>query len=312
MPKNCLNCRVERVKDLFGEDESLASILTGRRILLVADSNVVQRTEGLGKRIGAYVQRHGLDLAAAPVVLYGGERIKEDNLQSAMKVVDAAIGCGLKATDCIVALGGGALLDVVGWAASIVGGGIGLVRVPTTPAAMLAGAFAESACLSRGGKKDVLVVRSVPEAVLLDEAFVPTVLDGVWWAGFGEAVRLAVAHRDVKTLDKLASLADAYRAKDVTAFGAALDLTLALRRKKGGSDFALAEVKELNVRTGGRMPYGYGVASAVPIAMSRAAEGGDETLRELLAQVRQTLDKSGALIGARQARGCNLTDVFEA
>lgn len=311
MPKNCLNYRVERVNDPFGADETLSSLLSGRKVLLVADVNVVHRTEGLGKRIGAYVQSHGLNLAAAPVVLGGGERIKEDNLHSAMQVVDAALGCGLKSTDCIVALGGGALLDVAGWAASIIDGGVGLVRIPTTPAAMLSGAFSQTAYLSRSGRKDVLSVKSVPEAVLIDVSFSSTVLDGVWWAGFGEAVRLAAAHRDFKMLEKLRAAAPAYRNKDIAALDAVLELTLALLRKKGESDFALNEALSLNEQTHGRMPYGYGISAAVPIALSRAVAAGEEELKDLLSTVREVLDASGALEGARQAKGCNLKGVFE-
>ena len=64
------------------------------RVMLVADANVVQRTDGLGTRIGRYVRTHGIELAGAPVVLGGGEKIKTDNLQSVLRIVAAAMADG--------------------------------------------------------------------------------------------------------------------------------------------------------------------------------------------------------------------------
>ena len=126
------------------------------RILLVADSNVVQRTEGLGSRIGRYLQANGIALAAPPVVLNGGEKLKCDNLQSVNRIFEAALGADLGAKDAIVALGGGTLLDVAGFAAAHIRGGVGLVRVPTTAAAMVESSFATTAAVNFNGAKDAL------------------------------------------------------------------------------------------------------------------------------------------------------------
>ena len=81
MQKSCYSYPVEFVEDVFGESSVLADLLkkaTGSdepKVLIVADMNVVQRTEGLGTKIGRYVQAHGIRLAGSPVVIAGGERI---------------------------------------------------------------------------------------------------------------------------------------------------------------------------------------------------------------------------------------------
>ena len=65
------------------------------RVLIVADLNVVQRNEGIGSKIGRYVQAHGIRLAGSPVVIAGGEKAKADNLQSALKVISAILSAQL-------------------------------------------------------------------------------------------------------------------------------------------------------------------------------------------------------------------------
>jgi 3-dehydroquinate synthetase len=96
--------------------------------------------------------------------------------------------------DGVVALGGGSLLDVAGYAASQVRGGIGIVRIPTTVAAMIEGGFASYAAVDSVNVKDALRVPSTPISVLVDTSFASTILDGVWRGGIGEAVRLALSY----------------------------------------------------------------------------------------------------------------------
>ena len=111
MQKSCYSYPVEFVEDVFGESSVLADLLkkaTGSdepKVLIVADMNVVQRTEGLGTKIGRYVQAHGIRLAGSPVVMAGGEKIKADNLQSALQVVSAILSAKLGRNDVVLALG---------------------------------------------------------------------------------------------------------------------------------------------------------------------------------------------------------------
>lgn len=300
MPKNCLSYPVEFVEDVFGASAKLAETVGSAKVLLVADLNVVQRTENLGTRIGTYVQEHGLTLAGAPVVIAGGERVKMDNFQSVSRIIDAALRAGLTSEDYILALGGGTILDIAGWAAAQLKGGVKLLRVPTTPAAMLGCAFAETAAIDTPFVKDALVVPSVPAAVLLDLAFATTVLDGVWRAGFSEAVRLAVA-KDVKVLKKIQPLAAAYQQRDAAALAELVNLAFALRQKKGGTDFGLAAAAELEPKSTWKLPHGYAVAIGTLMDLDRAIAAGERKPEELV-QVKEILAACGALDGARHSR----------
>ena len=306
MQKNSCNYPVEFVDDVFGDSPELAKVIKKHsksdepRILIVADMNVVHRTEGLGSKIGKYLQTHGISLVASPVVVAGGEKIKADNLQSALKVVSAILEAKLGADDCVVALGGGTLLDVAGYAAAQVRGGIGLVRIPTTVAAMIDGAFADYAAVDSVNVKDALRVPSVPLAVLIDTSFAKTILDGVWRGGIGEAVRLAVSY-DSSLFKKIEKLAERYRERDFDAMDELVRSAVSIRRKKGSSTLSEWCAARLESMSAYKLPHGYAVTIGMCIDAEYAVRRGylkekdRDAIRALLAAV-------GALDGLQHSR----------
>lgn len=294
--------------DAFAEtDATLADALkraTGAekpRVLLVADYNVVQQTAGLGTKIGAYVQKYGIELAGAPIVFSGGEKIKGDGFQTAFKIVSAAVGANLGANDCVLALGGGALFDVAGWVAAQIRGGVRIVRMPTTPSAMMDGAFATYAAVNASGTKDALAVASVPSAIVIDTAFAHTVLDGVWRTGFAEALRQALG-RDEKLVRRLCELAERIPARDTAAMDEIVRAVVALRQTAGASPLALWCAASLETLSGWKLPHGYAVTLGVAFEAMYAREamtltGEDWNL------VSGALNRCGAMDGAQHSRG---------
>ena len=279
MRKSCYSYPVEFTEDAFGESDVLADTLrkvSGSdepKVLIIADMNVVQRTEGLGSKIGRYVQEHKIRLAGSPVVLAGGEKVKADNLQSALKIVSEMLSAKIGRNDVVLAIGGGTILDVAGYAAAQVRGGVKLVRMPTTPAAMMDAAYAEYAAVDSATVKDALRVPSVPAAVVIDTGFAASVLDGVWRGGIGEAVRLAVAS-DAALLKKIEARAEAYRGRDMSALGEIVKAVHAVRAKKGGTPFAQWSAFWLESLSGYKLPHGYAVSIGVCIDLGYAVEKG--------------------------------------
>lgn len=311
MPRNCLSYPVEFVEDVFGENDVLAKFVAGRKILLVADQNVVQHTEGLGTRIGAYIKNHALVLAGTPIVMPGGERLKNDNGQFAFRVLEACAEAKLGKDDVIVSLGGGSILDAAGWVAAQYLGGVPLVRIPTTPAAMIEAGFAETASLDARNVKDALSVPSVPLAVLIDAAFASSVLEGVWRAGFGEAVRLAAAF-DPKMLKKLEPLAEEYAKRNLEMLGKILELTVPLRKKKGYTDYGLALTRELEPQTVWKLPHGHAVPLGVMHEILKEVDLGTRDREEAI-RIWNLLKSSGALDGGMHSRHIQVVErIFKA
>ena len=279
MQKNCFSYPVEFAEDAFGASDVLANTLkkvTGSdepKVLIVADMNVVQRIEGLGSKIGRYVQEHGIRLAGSPVVIAGGEKIKADNLQSALKIVSEMLNAKIGCDDVVLAIGGGTLLDVAGYAAAQVRGGAKIVRMPTTPAAMMDAAYAEYAAVDSATVKDALRVPSVPAAVVIDTSFATSVLDGVWRGGIGEAVRLAVA-KDAALLKKVEAAAEDYRNRDMSALATIVRHVQAVRAKKGGTQLAQWAALRLESMSGYKLPHGYAVPIGICIDLGYAVRRG--------------------------------------
>ncbi|MBO7721330.1 MAG: iron-containing alcohol dehydrogenase [Kiritimatiellae bacterium] len=301
MRKNCLKYPVEIAGDAFGESPVLADTLkkvTGSdspRVFLVADINVVQRVEGLGTKIGRYVKTHGIRLVGNPAVLAGGEKIKADELQSAISVMNAMLSAKLGRNDAVLAIGGGTVLDVAGYAAAQVRGGVRLVRIPTTPAAMVDAAFAEYAAVDSVSVKDALRVPSEPAAVVLDPSFAATVLEGVWRGGIGEAIRLAAA-TDAPLLKRLGGIAPAYRERSEEALVKMLEEVLAARKKHAGTGFAQWAAFRLETMSGYKLPHGYAVGIGMYLDLGYAVERGFMTQGDR-DNVVGLLDESRALDG---------------
>ena len=270
------------------------------RVLLVADGNVVQRTEGLGTRIGRYVQAYGIKLAAPPVVIGGGEKIKADNFKSVTDIVNAVIEAKVGANDVMLVLGGGSLLDVAGYAAAQVRGGIPLVRMPTTVASMMDAAFASDAAIDSPGVKDALRVPCEPAAVVIDPKFAVTVLDGVWRGGAGEAIRFAAVH-DAPLMKKLAKCAEQIKNRDYGTMCDVIRQVVESRVKKGSSGFALWSAARLEAMSTYKLPHGYAVPIGICIDCAYAVTKGllKEADQELVCR---TLADCGALDGLVHSR----------
>src|SRR6202022_3179540 len=104
-----------------------------------------------------------------------------------LKVFHAA---GLDRRSYVVVVGGGAVLDAVGFAASIAHRGIRLVRLPTTTLAQADSGVGVKNGVNLFGKKNWLGAFAVPWAVINDTAMLATLPDRDFVCGFSEAVKV--------------------------------------------------------------------------------------------------------------------------
>ena len=125
---------------IFARDNPLfAQVLARRepakrhRFVVFVDGNVASSWPALRHSIAGYAQEHAesLELVAPPEILPAGEQVKNDpalvtRLQQ--RLADLAID----RHSYVVGIGGGALLDLVGYVAATSHRGVRHVRVPTT------------------------------------------------------------------------------------------------------------------------------------------------------------------------------------
>ncbi|MDP4655531.1 MAG: 3-dehydroquinate synthase [Algoriphagus sp.] len=168
------------------------------RVFFVLDSGVVAHHPELISQIKVYVaaQSSRLALVGEPLVVAGGEACK-NNPEAYQQVVEATNSFGIDRHSYLVALGGGAVLDMVGFAAAISHRGIRLVRIPTTVLSQNDSAVGVKNSINAFGKKNYLGTFTPPFAVLNDFTFLESLEDRDWRSGVSEAVKVAL----IKDLD---------------------------------------------------------------------------------------------------------------
>jgi len=161
--------------------------------LVYLDSGLVAAHRYLPDAIQAYAARHAdaMRLAAEPRVLPGGEAVK-DGWQFVLKVVDEIAEHRLCRHSFVVAAGGGAFLDVVGLAASLVHRGVRLIRLPSTTLAQGDGGVGVKNGIDAHGVKNLIGTFAPPFAVINDLAFLATLPHDVLLDGVTEAFKVAI------------------------------------------------------------------------------------------------------------------------
>ncbi|MBF9254488.1 3-dehydroquinate synthase [Pontibacter sp. 172403-2] len=163
------------------------------KLLFVIDSGVAAAHPSLVKDIKAYAAHHAdtITLPAEPLILPGGEDAK-NNPQLVQDLLEAVNNFGICRHSYLVAIGGGALLDMAGFAAAVAHRGIRLIRIPTTVLAQNDSGVGVKNSVNAFHKKNFLGTFAPPVAVINDSDFLLTLEDRDWRAGISEAIKVAL------------------------------------------------------------------------------------------------------------------------
>ena len=185
------------------------------RVFFVVDSGVAACHTGLISQIKSYVAAYPsrLALVAEPLVVAGGEACKNDP-DAYQQVVEATNNFGIDRHSYITAIGGGAVLDMVGFAAAISHRGIRLIRIPTTVLSQNDSAVGVKNSINAFGKKNYLGTFTPPFAVLNDFLFLKTLEDRDWSSGISEAIKVALI-KDLEFFEWLEKAAPALASREM-------------------------------------------------------------------------------------------------
>jgi len=188
-----------------------------RKLLFVVDSEVARNHPQLSQQIAQYAKYYGEDLSlcADPVIVTGGETAKnrfafvEDLLQQ----IDRH---KIDRHSYVLAIGGGAILDLVGFVAAIAHRGIRHIRIPTTVLSQNDSGVGVKNGINYFNKKNYLGTFVPPFAVLNDFDFLTTLHERDWRAGISEAVKVALI-READFFHWIADKAQALNQRDMPA-----------------------------------------------------------------------------------------------
>ncbi len=246
--------RLRFTHDVLGPDSSvLADLLEsseGRipRVQFWIDEHVANANPDLKQRLHAFARKNGerFQVVGNPQMVPGGEAVKNDVhiLERMLKVFHEA---DLDRRSYVVVLGGGAVLDAVGFAVAIAHRGLRLIRIPTTTLAQADSGIGVKNSVNLFQKKNWLGTFAVPWGVINDRKLLETLSDRDFRCGFSEAVKVSLL-KDATFFTRLLNDAEAIARREEPCWSAIADsATWHLRHiTAGGDPFEMLEARPLD------------------------------------------------------------------
>ena len=266
--------------DLRALHDNYIGELTGERPqLLVVDARA---SSYHGMLIRSYIDAH----PAVVDTLYfrGGESMK--TLDSVTAICDRALQIRFPRDGIIVGIGGGALLDTAGFAASMYRRGVGFIRVPTTLVGLVDVSVGIKHAVNFGGQKNSLGAFHPPLGSIVDRIFLTSLPDAHIASGLAEIIKLglvcdATLFEMIETFGSLllhSRLQHPPKLADDLVFHAAetmareLEPNLYERKLRRLPDFGHTFSPMIEVET--RLPHGHAVALDMLISLTIAMGRG--------------------------------------
>ena len=159
----------------------LKPLSRGRSMAIVSDANVAPHLATLQTALAA------AGIASEAIVLPPGESTKSWAQLEA--VADQLLAHGVERGDHVIALGGGVIGDLVGFAASIVKRGCGFVQIPTTLLAQVDSSVGGKTAINTRAGKNLIGAFHQPGLVLIDPDVLDTLPARETRAGYAEVVK---------------------------------------------------------------------------------------------------------------------------
>jgi 3-dehydroquinate synthase len=232
-------------------ESALCRLGAGRRsrCAVFVDAGVAAAHPRLVADVHEYFHAHSarLELASPPTTVPGGESVK--NGWGAVRDVMTALGnLHLDRQSFVLAVGGGSMLDMVGFAASIVHRGVRLVRMPTTTLAQNDAGIGVKNGMNEHGMKNFAGTFAPPFAVINDFAFLATLSQRDWIGGVAEAFKVAII-QDRAFFEFLCASAGDFRLRQAGAMEELIRRCAILHLKhiaSGGDPFEFGSARPLD------------------------------------------------------------------
>ncbi|MCH6483278.1 3-dehydroquinate synthase [Pseudoxanthomonas sp. LH2527] len=201
---------------LLADGAALAQHVRGRHVLLVSDSIVAPLYAGT-VREALHAARP--DLAIGTFILPAGEESK--TLAHFGHAIEALATLGATRDACVVALGGGVVGDLAGFAAACWMRGVDCVQVPTTLLSMVDSSVGGKTAVDIPQGKNLVGAFHPPRAVFADTDALATLPARELRAGLAEVIKYG-AIRDARFFQWLEQERDALLAMDAEALALAI------------------------------------------------------------------------------------------
>lgn len=185
-------------ENLFKEDNPLFFDLLKEykdepvKLLFVVDNGVAEAHPELLPRIVTYCKKFEKNLVHThSMIVQGGEACKNGD-QYVNQILDGINDYAICRHSFVVVIGGGAVIDMAGYAAAIAHRGVKIIRIPTTVLSQNDSAVGVKNSVNYFGKKNFLGTFAPPYAIINDSVFLKTLEQRDWISGVAEALKVAL------------------------------------------------------------------------------------------------------------------------
>ncbi|MCC9000770.1 MAG: 3-dehydroquinate synthase [Candidatus Contendobacter sp.] len=218
---------------LLGQPELLRPHIPGRQALVVSNTTVAP----------LYLDRARAALAGLrheAVILPDGERYK--TLDTLNEVFTALLNHRLDRNCTLIALGGGVIGDMAGFAAACYQRGVHFIQIPTTLLAQVDSSVGGKTAVNHPLGKNMIGAFYQPRCVLADTDTLTTLPDRELSAGLAEVIKYGLI-RDLPFLEWLEANLEALLARDPAALSEAIE-----RSCRNKAEIVVADERETGER----------------------------------------------------------------
>ncbi|MDC1067935.1 3-dehydroquinate synthase [Candidatus Kapabacteria bacterium] len=148
------------------------------------DNSVIITDSNLAKIYPDFIKKQ------ASIVIPFGEKSK--SLESSKYIIDELIELGADRHTKIVAFGGGMILDLAAFAASVYMRGIEYTLIPTSLLAMVDASIGGKNGINYSNHKNIIGTFNQAEKIIINQKFLETLPDKEWKNGFAEIIKIAL------------------------------------------------------------------------------------------------------------------------
>jgi 3-dehydroquinate synthase len=160
----------------------IKALRPGARVAVLTDENVARAHLA---RVAGILQASGIE--ATPIVVPPGEGSK--NYATFETVCEAIVAARIERNDLVVALGGGVIGDLAGFAAASVRRGLDFVQVPTSLLAQVDSSVGGKTGINSRHGKNLVGAFHQPILVIADTAILDTLPEREFRAGYAEVAK---------------------------------------------------------------------------------------------------------------------------
>jgi len=168
--------------------DEIARRLPRARVAIVTDENVAKPHLAT---LVASLEKNGI--GSATIILPPGEKTK--SFDALRQVVDGILSARLERGDAVVALGGGVIGDLAGFASGIVRRGMRFVQMPTSLLAQVDSSVGGKTGINSEHGKNLVGVFHQPQLVLADTDVLDTLPEREFRAGYAEVAKYGLIDR---------------------------------------------------------------------------------------------------------------------